>query len=130
MVREAEENKAADDKRREEIELRNKAEGFIAQIDQQLETDNANVTEDQKAQVKALRDELQTMIDNNDYDHLKSKLDELEKAAQAMAEAMYQQQAQGQQAYGDPNAGFNNNGFGGNNNNNNDDVVDADFKTK
>ena len=59
MVREAEENKAADDKRREEIELRNKAEGFIAQIDQQLETDNQNVTADQKAQVKALRDELQ-----------------------------------------------------------------------
>ncbi len=130
MVREAEENKAADDKRREEIELRNKAEGFIAQIDQQLETDNANVTPDQKAQVKALRDELQTMIDNNDYDHLKSKLDELEKAAQAMAEAMYQQQAnQGQQTYSDPNAGFG--GYdSGNGNNNNDDVVDADFKAK
>ncbi|MBQ1827123.1 MAG: molecular chaperone DnaK, partial [Erysipelotrichaceae bacterium] len=58
MVREAEENKAADDKRREEIELRNKAEGFIAQIDQQLEAENPNVTADQKAQVKALRDEL------------------------------------------------------------------------
>ncbi len=130
MVREAEENKAADDKRREEIELRNKAEGFIAQIDQQLETDNANVTADQKAQVKALRDELQTMIDNNDYDHLKSKLDELEKAAQAMAEAMYQQQAnQGQQTYSDPNAGFG--GYdSGNGNNNNDDVVDADLKAK
>ena len=62
MVREAEENKAADDKRREEIELRNKAEGFIAQIDQQLETDNQNVTADQKAQVKALRDELNANI--------------------------------------------------------------------
>ena len=127
MVREAEENKAADDKRREEIELKNKAESFIAQIDQQLETDNANVTADQKAQVKALRDELQSAIDNNDYDKLKSKLDELEKAAQAMGEAMYQQQANAnQQSYSDPNAGFNSN----NNNNNNDDVVDADFKAK
>ncbi len=127
MVREAEENKAADVKRREEIELKNKAESFIAQIDQQLETDNANVTADQKAQVKALRDELQSAIDNNDYDKLKSKLDELEKAAQAMGEAMYQQQANAnQQSYSDPNAGFNSN----NNNNNNDDVVDADFKAK
>ena len=122
MVREAEENKAADDKRREEIELRNRAEGFIAQIDQQLEADNPNVTADQKAQVKALRDELQTAIDNNDYDHLKSKLDELEKAAQAMAEAMYQQQANaGQQTYSEPNSSTGSN---------NDDVVDADFKTK
>ena len=122
MVKEAEENKEADDKRKEEIELRNRAEGFIAQIDQQLETENANVTEDQKAQVKALRDELQKALDENDYDHLKSKLDELEKAAQAMSEAMYQQQAQ------QANAGAD---FGNNSSaNNNDDVVDADFKTK
>ena len=129
MVREAEENKAADDKRREEIELKNKAESFIAQIDQQLEGDNPNVTADQKAQVKALRDELQSAIDKNDYDHLKSKLDELEKAAQAMGEAMYQQQAN---ASG--NANYNGTGYtsdsGNNSGNNNDDVVDADFKTK
>ena len=119
MVREAEENKEADDKRREEIELRNKAEGFIAQIDQQLETENANVTEDQKAQVKALRDELQTAIDNNDYDKLKTKLDELEKAAQAMSEMMYQQQAAGA-TNTDANTSSGNS----------DDVVDADFKAK
>ena len=128
MVREAEENKAADDKRREEIELRNKAEGFIAQIDQQLEAENPNVTADQKAQVKALRDELQKAIDENDYDHLKTKLDELEKAAQAMAEAMYQQQAQGQGGAQNFGGAYENNN--NNNGNNNDDVVDADFKTK
>ena len=123
MVREAEENKEADDKRREEIELKNKAEGFVAQIDQQLETENANVSEDQKAQVKALRDELQAAIDNNDYDTLKRKLDELEKAAQAMSEAMYQQASQNPgngQAYEDPNASSSSN----------DDVIDADFQSK
>ncbi|MCR4632835.1 MAG: molecular chaperone DnaK [Erysipelotrichaceae bacterium] len=128
MVREAEENKAADDKRREEIELRNKAEGFIAQIDQQLEAENPNVTADQKAQVKALRDELQKALDENDYAHLKTKLDELEKAAQAMAEAMYQQQAQGQPGSQNFNGAYGNGSA--NNGSNNDDVVDADFKTK
>ena len=119
MVKEGEENKEADDKRKEEIELKNKAESFIAQIDQTLETENANVTEDQKKQVKDLRDQLQKAIDENDYATLKSKLDELEKAAQAMSEAMYQQQAQ-QQA----NAGAGQTGE------NKDDVVDADFKAK
>ena len=119
MVKEAEDNKAADDKRREEAELRNKAEQFISQIDEQLNAENANVTEDQKTQVKALRDELQTALDNNDYDTLRTKLDELEKAAQAMAEQMYkQQEAQGQSAGPEPNEP------------NNDDIVDADFKTK
>ncbi len=116
MVKEAEENKDADEKRKEEIELKNRAEGFIAQIDQTLEANNPNVTEDQKNQVKALRDELQKAIDNNDYDTLKTKLDELEKAAQAMSEAMYQQQAAGAD--------------GSNPNGNADDVVDADFTKK
>ncbi|MBQ5443938.1 MAG: hypothetical protein IIU29_02015, partial [Erysipelotrichaceae bacterium] len=71
---------------------------------------------------------LQKALDENDYDHLKTKLDELEKAAQAMAEAMYQQQSQGQggaQNFGGAYGNNNNNGG-----NNNDDVVDADFKTK
>ena len=117
MVREAEENKDADDKRKEQAELKNKAEQFIIQIDDTLNTENANVTEDQKKEVKALRDELQHAIDNNDYDTLKNKLDELEKAAQAMAQAMYQQQAQ----QGNANTSGPNN---------DDDVVDADFKTK
>ncbi|MBR0461552.1 MAG: molecular chaperone DnaK [Erysipelotrichaceae bacterium] len=119
MMKEAEENKEADEKRKEEIELRNKAEQFIAQIDQTLEADNQNVTEQQKSEVKALRDELQTAIDHNDYDTLRTKLDELEKAAQAMAEAMYRQQAQG-----NPNAGYSDAS------DHNDDVVDADFETK
>ncbi len=116
MVKEAEDNKDADEKRKEEIELKNRAEGFIAQIDQTLEAENPNVTEDQKKQVKQLRDELQKAVDENDYATLKTKLDELEKAAQAMSEAMYQQaQTQGQQGSSSDPA---------------DDVVDADFTKK
>ena len=116
MVKEAEDNKDADEKRKEEIELKNRAEGFIAQIDQTLEAENPNVTEDQKKQVKQLRDELQKAVDENDYATLKTKLEELEKAAQAMSEAMYQQaQAQGQQGPSSDPA---------------DDVVDADFTKK
>ena len=116
MVREAEEHKAEDEKRKEEIELKNKAESFITQIDDTLANENANVSAEQKEQVKALRDELQKAIDQNDYDTLRTKLDELEKAAQAMAEAMYQSQAQGgaQGPSSDPK----------------DDVVDADFNPK
>ena len=122
MVKEAEDNKEADDKRKEEIELKNKAEQFIIQIDDTLNQENANVTEDQKKEVKALRDELQKAIDNNDYDTLRTKLDELEKAAQAMAQAMYQQQ--GAQAGPQENQGPTNDTP------NNDDVVDADFTAK
>ena len=120
MVREAEEHKAEDDKRKEEIETKNKAEAFINQIDETLKRDNANVSEDQKAEVKKLRDELQEAIDKNDMETLKSKMEALEQAANAMAQQMYQQQG----AQADPSASA------GNTSSSNDDVVDADFKEK
>ncbi len=120
MVKEAEVHKAEDDKRKEEIETKNRAEAFIHQIDETLQNENANVTEEQKAEVKKLRDELQEAIDKNDTEGLKTKLDALEKAANDMAQAMYQSQA-GQQAAGDT---------AGNSTSANDDVVDADFQEK
>ena len=120
MVKEAEDHKAEDDKRKEEIETKNRAEAFIHQIDETLQNENANVTEEQKAEVKKLRDELQEAIDKNDTEGLKTKLDALEKAANDMAQAMYQSQA-GQQATGDT---------AGNSTSANDDVVDADFQEK
>ena len=121
MVKDAEANKAADDKRKEDAETRNKATAFIDQIDQTLENKDVNVDENQKAEVKKLRDELQTALDNNDMDTLKNKLDELEKAAQAMSAPMYQQQAQ--QAQASPNESASQSA-------NNDNVVDADFTEK
>ena len=120
MVKEAEAHKEEDDKRKEEIETKNRAEAFIHQIDETLQNENANVTEEQKAEVKKLRDELQEAIDKNDTESLKTKLDALEKAANDMAQAMYQSQA-GQQAAGDT---------AGNSTSANDDVVDADFQEK
>ncbi|MBR5794756.1 MAG: molecular chaperone DnaK [Erysipelotrichaceae bacterium] len=115
MVREAEEHKAEDEKRKEEVELKNKAEQFIHQIDSTLKEQNANIDDNQKAEVQKLRDELQKAVDENDFDTLRTKLEALEQAAHAMAEAMYQQQ---QQQGAQPNA------------NPNDDVMDADFTEK
>lgn len=121
MVKEAEDNKAEDEKRKEEIELKNKAEQFIAQIDETLSSENANITDEQKTEVTKLKDELQKAINDNDYGTLRTKLDELEKAAQAMAQAMYQQQAQQNAGASDASQ---------DNKNSDDDVVDADFKAK
>ncbi|HCK89071.1 MAG TPA: molecular chaperone DnaK, partial [Erysipelotrichaceae bacterium] len=127
MVKEAEAHKAEDDKRRQDIETKNRAEGFINQIDETLNSDNPNVTPEQKAEVKKLRDELQAAIDANDMDGLKTKLDALEKAANDMAQQMYQNQ--GAQSAGGF-AGGADSSASGNNSYNNDDVVDADFSEK
>ena len=124
MVREAEEHKAEDDRRKEEIELKNKAESFINQINQTLSENGDKVDASQKAEVEKLRDELQAAIDNNDMATLKDKIDQLEKAAQAMGEAMYSQQgAQGADNYS-------NNYGSASSANDDDDVVDAEFTEK
>jgi len=116
MVKDAEIHKAEDEKRKEEVELKNKAEQFIHQINKSLETENANVSAQQKAEVERLRDELQQAINNNDIDTLKAKIDALEQAAHQMSEAMYKQQDQNESAQAhEPK---------------DDNVVDADFKEK
>ena len=116
MVKEAEENKAEDEKRKEEIELKNKAEQFINQIDDTLKNDQANIPENQRNEVQSLRDELKKAIDENDLDTLKEKIDALEKAAQEMGAAMYQQQEGATDTQAQDQ--------------NDDDVVDAEFKEK
>jgi molecular chaperone DnaK len=116
MVKDAEIHKAEDEKRKEEVELKNKAEQFIHQINKSLETENANVTAEQKAEVERLRDELQQAINNNDIDTLKAKIDALEQAAHQMSEAMYKQQDEQQSQQTDEPK--------------DDNVVDADFKEK
>ena len=118
MVQEAEEHKAEDEKRKEAIELKNKAEQFITQIDEQLNNENAAVSPEQKAEVQKLRDELQKAIDENDTETLKAKLDELEKAAQSMSEAMYKQQDAANNANAEASSKPE------------DDVMDAEFTEK
>ena len=65
-----------------------------------------------------LRDELQKALDENDMDAVRSKLDALEKAAQAASAAMYQQQAQANASQSDAGS------------TKDDNVMDAEFEEK
>lgn len=119
MVKEAEANKEADDKRKEEVEVKNKAESLIAQIDESLANEGAKMSEDQKKQTQQIRDELKTALDNNDIETLKNKMSQLEQAA-AMAQQYQQSQ---QQANPQPQQ---DNGSSSKD----DNVVDADYTEK
>ena len=115
MVREAEENAEADNKRKEETEVKNKAESLINDIDISLQEKGDSIDPAQKEQTQKLRDELKTALDNNDIETLKQRISELEQAAAYMANAQKGQGAAGEQ--GAPGS-------------NPDDVVDADFSDK
>ncbi|MFA5283253.1 MAG: molecular chaperone DnaK [Bacilli bacterium] len=126
MMREAEENKDADEKRKEEVEVKNKAEQLINTIDAEMLEKGDKMDSAQKAEVQKLRDELKTALDNNDLSTLRNKMDELEKAA-----AMMQQGA----GSGNPNAGPKAQAPNSEENvdestKKDDDVIDADFTDK
>ncbi len=116
MVREAEEHKAEDEKRKAEVDLRNEAESFIAQIDSVIADNGDKMDANQVQQVKDLRDDLQKSLDENDMDAVKTKLDAVRQAMQAASAQMYQQQG-----------GANATGASGSND---DDIMDADFEEK
>ena len=116
MVHEAEENAEADAKRKEEVELKNKAEQYINSIDQALQEKGEGMDATQKEQTQKLRDELKTALDNNDIETLRNKIGELERAAEMMASM----QSGKTQSGAEPQEG----------NQTADDVVDADSTMK
>ena len=91
MVREAEENKEADQKRKDDIEVKNKAQSYVDQINQTLTEQGDKIAPEQKEQLTKLRDEAQGAIQANDINKLREIVGRLEDAAAAA----YQQQ-QGQ----------------------------------
>jgi molecular chaperone DnaK len=114
MVKDAEAHKEADAKRKEEVELKNKAEQYISSIEESLAEQGDKIDATQKEQTEKLLAELKEALEKEDYDTLRSKISDLEKAAEFMA----QQQAQSGQTSGNE-AGYDEP--------KNDDVVDADF---
>ena len=128
MVREAEINKEADEKRKEEAELRNKAESYINEINNSLREKGDTLDPKQKEETEKIRDELQNALNNNDIDTLRNKIGDLEKAA------AYMQQAQAQQTGASGQDSAQNPGEEASNENSSfkkdDDVIDADFTDK
>jgi molecular chaperone DnaK len=120
MMQEAEANKEADDKRKEQVELKNKAEQYINSINQALEEKGDKIDAKQKEETVKLKEELEQAIKDNDYEKLKAKLSDLEKAAEMMARAQANQQ--GAKANQEPNPDTNGK--------NDDDIIDADFTEK
>ena len=119
MKREAEENASADAKKKEEVEVLNKADGLIFQTEKQLKEFGDKLSADKKAAVESAAAELKTAFDAKDLEATKAKTEALEAAWMAATEEIY---AQGQQA--GPDAGQQQ----GQAKRGADDVQDADFE--
>lgn len=115
MVKEAEENAEADRKRREEVELRNEADQLIFTTDKTIKDLGDQVSEGEKKNAEAARDELKKALEGNDVEEIKAKKSALEQQVQQLSVKLYQQ---AQQQPGQDTTSQNTN----------DDVVDADYE--
>jgi molecular chaperone DnaK len=120
MKKEAQENSAADAKRKEEVEIFNKADGLIFQTEKQLKEFGDKLSADKKAAIEAAHGELKTAFEAKNGDEVKAKTEALDAAWMAASEEMY---AAGQQTEG-ADAGAQNSGG----NTGGEDVQDADFE--
>ncbi len=121
MVKEAEENKEADMKRREEADLRNEADALIFQTNKAIEDLAESVDENDKEEAEKLIKELEEALKNDNIEDIKSKKEALEAKAQDLAVKAYQK-AQEEQQQQENTESSDDEG--------DDEVIDADFEEK
>ena len=120
MVKEAEENAAADKARKEEVDLRNECDQIIFACHKSIEDLGSEVTAEEKEAVEKAEAELKTALEGSDIEAIKAKKAELEKAAQGIAVKAYEKIQKEQQAKKDNNQD--------NNSKDDDNTVNADFE--
>ena len=127
-VKEAEAYAEEDKKRKEEVDVRNKAEALIYDTDKSLKDLEGKLTDSEKQEITDAKDQLQAVLNNGTVDQIKDKTQALTDKFHIISTKLYQQAAQQQQAQG--GAGFDPNNFTGGQQAgpaNDDNVVDADY---
>ena len=103
MRKEAEENKEADEKRKEEVEIRNEAEQMVFQTEKAIKDlgDKAD-----KKEVEAAQDlikDLKKALEDGDIEEIKKEKEKLQEKAMAMSAKVYEEEAKKRQAEQDDN---------------------------
>jgi molecular chaperone DnaK len=116
MVREAETNKADDEKRKAAVEAKNQADAVLHSSEKALAEHGDKVASDEKDAIQAAIDDLKGSLESGDADLISTKTQTLIQASMKLGEAMYKaQQAEGEGGEAEPGAAS-------------DDVVDAEFE--
>jgi molecular chaperone DnaK len=116
MVREAETNKADDEKRKAAVEAKNQADAVLHSSEKALAEHGDKVSTDEKDAIQAAIDDLKGSLESGDADLISTKTQTLIQASMKLGEAMYKaQQAEGEASEAQPEAAS-------------DDVVDAEFE--
>ena len=90
MVKEAEENKEKDEKRKEEADLRNDAEQLVFQTEKSIKDLKDKITDKEKEEAEELVEDLKKALEKDDLDDIKEKKEKLEEKAMALATKVYE----------------------------------------
>lgn len=122
MMKEAEANKEADKKKKEEADLRNDAEQMIFQSEKALKDLGDKVDSKEKEEVENIVKELKEALEKNDMDKVKTIKENLQEKAMNLSAKVYEQAAKEQQE--------NSNNETANDDSKKDDVQDAEYEEK
>ncbi len=123
MVKEAEANREADEKRKEEADLRNEAEQTIFATEKALKDLGDKVSSEDKEKAEAEMKDLKEALEKDDLEDIKSKKEKLNETAMAFATKVYEEAAKQAQAN-------ENNSEEQTSDKKDDNVVDAEFEEK
>ncbi len=118
MVKDAEMNASADKEKREKIDIKNQAETLVYQAEKQISELGDKVDEAAKAKVEEKRVKLKEATEKDDYESMKSLVEELQQELYSLGASVYQQANAASQAAEDSTSKSKDDG---------DDVIDADF---
>ena len=122
MMKEAEANKEADKKKKEEADLRNDAEQMIFQSEKALKDLGDKVDSKEKEEVENIIKELKEALEKNDMDKVKTIKENLQEKAMNLSAKVYEQAAKEQQE--------NSSNETANDDSKKDDVQDAEYEEK
>ena len=121
MVKDAEANASADKEKREKIDLKNQAETLVYQAEKQMGELGDKIEADAKAKLEDKRLKLKEATEKDDFEAMKTLLEELQQELYTVGASVYQQEGA---AAGGADAGANGAAAGGAAA---DDVIDAEF---
>ena len=92
-MKEAEANKEADNKRKEEAEIKNDAEQMVFAAEKTLKDFGDKVKDDEKEEIEKLVKKTKDALEGNDIDDIKSASEELSKKVMDLSSRVYQEKA-------------------------------------
>jgi molecular chaperone DnaK len=91
MVRDAESHAEEDRRRREEADVRNRADSLVYQVDKQLADFGDKVSPEQRAQVESALEELRSALNGTDSERISAAADAAMTASQQLSQVAYEQ---------------------------------------